>query len=262
MMETSPERQRSVPRSLSRRELFGLAGLASAAVLLTGFGPVGLLPPWLRRLFSGQPDAAALPPCIVRPEQTEGPYFVDERLNRSDIRWDPSDGSVKAGTPLQLTLRVHEIRGGDCRPLPGVMVDLWHCDARGVYSDVREQRFDTRGKKFLRGFQLTDGAGAARFQTIYPGWYSGRTVHIHFKIRTHPEARRGGTFTSQIYFDDALTDRVHTQAPYTARGVGRTRNPEDGIYQDGGDELLLDVTPAAGLLPNYAGTFDIGLVTG
>jgi protocatechuate 3,4-dioxygenase beta subunit len=263
MMNAGPESphppRRLLTGTITRRRLLGLAGGAAAALLLTGFGPIGLIPPWLRRLFSGTPDVVALPPCVVRPEQTEGPYFVDERLNRSDITTDPSDGSVKEGTPFQLTLRVHEIRGRECAPLPGVMVDLWHCDARGIYSDVRERSFDTRGRKFLRGYQITDGDGAVRFDTIYPGWYRGRTVHIHFKLRTAPGARRGSEFTSQIYFDDALTDRIHAQAPYTAKGFGRIRNQEDGIFLDGGEELVLPLTRRP---QGYAGTFDIGLLLG
>jgi protocatechuate 3,4-dioxygenase beta subunit len=245
---------------LTRRTLLGLTG-ATAAVMLTGFGS---LPSWLRRFFSSTPpDTVALPPCIVRPEQTEGPYFVDERLNRSDIRSDPFDGSEKNGMPLQLTLRVHQIRGTACEPLPGIMVDVWHCDAHGVYSDVRERAFDTRGRKFLRGYQVTDADGAVRFDTIFPGWYTGRTVHIHFKIRSigpnGPVVRRGYVFTSQIYFDDALTDRIHAQSPYTAKGIGRTRNNEDGIFLDGGEDLILQLDRRP---PGYAGTFDIGLVTG
>src|SRR5258705_14025132 len=82
--------------------------------------------------------AATLPACVVRPEQTEGPYFVDEKLNRSDIRVDPSDKSVKAGVPLRLEFHVSHIGGGACVPLSGAIVDLWHCDAQGVYSDVRD----------------------------------------------------------------------------------------------------------------------------
>jgi len=198
-----------------------------------------------------------MPPCIARPEQTEGPYFVDERLNRSDIRSDPSDGSVKEGFLLELALRVHKIRGSDCTPLAGVVVDVWHCDALGVYSDVRDRSFDTRGKKFLRGYQTTDAAGTARFITIYPGWYPGRAVHIHFKIRTDPESRRGYQFTSQIYFDDPLTDRIHAQPSYSAKGQNRLRNREDGIFQDGGEKLILQPTPQP---QGYAGTFDIGLL--
>jgi len=261
MMEIGPVPPSPARRRLSRRRLIGLTGAATAAVMLTGFGP---MPSWLRRLLSApSDDTVALPPCIVRPEQTEGPYFVDERLNRSDIRSDPFDGSIKEGAPLQLMLRVHEIRGRECAPRPGLTVDLWHCDARGVYSDVRERAFDTRGRKFLRGYQVTDGDGTVRFDTIFPGWYPGRTVHIHFKIRTAPDVRRGYSFTSQIYFDDALTDRIHAQSPYTAKGIGRTRNREDGIFLDGGEELMLQVTSISGRRPpGYAGTFDIGLLTG
>src|SRR5437773_426917 len=122
-------------RLLSRREVVVFLGVTGAAWLMAG----SLNP---RRAVAGMLG----PSCIVRPEQTEGPYFVDERLNRSDIRSDPSDDSVIEGVPLQLALRVHEIRGKGCLPLAGAIVDIWHCDARGVYSDVRERSFDTRGK--------------------------------------------------------------------------------------------------------------------
>ena len=241
--------------NLNRRKMLGLLG-AAAVTLLSGCGPGSPFPRWWRRLWSRKPAAASIPPCIVRPEQMEGPYFVDERLNRSDIRSDPSDGRVKEGAPLRLAVRVHEMRGNACAPLAGVMVDLWHCDALGVYSDVRDDGFDTRGKKFLRGYQMTNGEGVAQFLTIYPGWYPGRTVHIHFKIRTNPASRRGEEFTSQIYFDDAVSDRVHAEAPYNAQDRRRSRNEQDGFFQDGGEELMLPLSPAAG---GYAGTFDIGL---
>jgi protocatechuate 3,4-dioxygenase beta subunit len=271
-VDTDHDQNVRTGRPLSRRALLGMVGLAgmTAAVVLAGCGSGGPVPPWLRRLFPRRtPSIASFPPCIVRPEQTEGPYFVDERLNRSDIRSDPSDGSVKEGTPLHLALRVHEIRDQACLPLPGAMVDIWHCDASGVYSDVRDRAlFDTRGEKFLRGYQMTDGDGAVQFQTIYPGWYPGRTVHIHFKIRTTPEARRGYEFTSQIYFDDAISDRLFAQAPYIPTGRGRIRNREDGIFQDGGADLLLPLTAidaqslnnAGNDTGGYAGTFDIGLL--
>jgi protocatechuate 3,4-dioxygenase beta subunit len=242
---------------LNRREMLGLIGTVAVA-LLTGCGPGSSMPRWWRRLWAKKPSAASVPPCIVRPEQTEGPYFVDERLNRSDLRSDPSDGSVKEGTPLSVMMRLHEIRGNACTPLAGAMVDLWHCDAAGVYSDVKDRSFDTRGKKFLRGYQMTDAAGKAAFLTIYPGWYPGRAVHIHFKIRTNPASRRGEAFTSQIYFDDALTDRVFEKAPYRAGGK-RTKNSRDGIFQDGGEELILPLTSQA---EGYAGTFEIGLDLG
>ena len=243
-------------QQISRRTLLGLMGAAGAAGL-AGCEPTIDAFMWFRRLFSRMPNVASMPPCIVRPEQMEGPYFVDARLDRSDIRSDPSDGAIKEGTPLAVTFRVHEIRGAECRPLPQAMVDLWQCDALGIYSGVRDRFADTRGKLFLRGHQMTDGAGAARFLTIYPGWYPGRTVHLHFKIRTDPAARRGYDYTSQLYFDDALSDRVFRQAPYDATGRGRVRNDDDWIFRDGGDALRLDPAPAA---EGWAAAFDIGLV--
>lgn len=183
---------------------------------------------------------ATLPSCIVRPAQTEGPYFVDERLYRSDIRSDPSDGSVKRGMPLRLDFRVSQLKGTSCQPLVGATVDVWHCDALGVYSDAQDLLFgDTEGKKFLRGYQVTNATGTAQFMTIYPGWYRGRTVHIHFKIRTAPTSGLRQEFTSQLYFDDALTDRVHAQAPYAGKGPRTLKNAADGIFRNGGKQLLL-----------------------
>ena len=201
----------------------------------------------------------ALPSCIVRPRQTAGPYFVDGQLERSDIRSDPTDGSVSHGAPLKLAFHVSRIDGDGCVPLPGAWVHLWQCDALGVYSGVEDLngRFDTVGQKFLRGFQPTDADGVARFTTIYPGWYRGRTVHIHFTIRTNPSAERGREFTSQLYFDDSLTDRVMELEPYASRGEERAvRNLQDGIYRAGGDRLLLEVEEEE---DGYAARFNIGL---
>jgi protocatechuate 3,4-dioxygenase beta subunit len=193
---------------------------------------------------------------VVRPEQTEGPYFVDERLNRSDIRSDPPDGTPRPGVPLTLALMVSSVRGGACRPLPGAQVDLWHCDADGVYSDVTDPHFRTVGRRFLRGYQVTDSRGRVRFTTIYPGWYEGRTVHIHLKVRTAPASSPGHTFTSQLYFDDALSDRVLARAPYAGRGTRTTRNPDDRIFLRGGDQLMLDPAPAH---EGYTASFAVGL---
>ena len=126
----------------------------------------------------------------------------------------------------------------------------------GVYSDVSDPGFDTHGQQFLRGYQVTDANGYAEFSTIYPGWYNGRTVHIHFKIRTEPGASSGFEFTSQLFFDDALTDEAFTQSPYAEKGIRTLRNDQDGIYQGGGDQLLLDVAPEGA---GYGATFAIGL---
>jgi protocatechuate 3,4-dioxygenase beta subunit len=195
--------------------------------------------------------------CIVRPAETEGPYFVDEKLKRSDIRTDPSDGSVSEGVPLALAFAVSRIDGSGCVPLKGALVDVWHCNALGVYSDVSDPGFNTTGKKFLRGYQVTDASGLAKFTTIYPGWYQGRTVHIHFKIRTEAASGQGLEFTSQLFFDDAVTDRVYAMQPYASKGERTLRNDGDNIYRNGGDQLLLqlDGDPASG----FSTTFAIGV---
>lgn len=194
--------------------------------------------------------------CVVKPDLTEGPYFVDEMLNRSDIRPDPSNGTVKAGAQLQITFRVYDINSSTCTPLVGAQVDLWQCDALGVYSDVSDPGFNTKGQKFLRGYQTTDSSGLATFTTIYPGWYQGRTVHQHFKIRATTVSGQSYEFTSQLFFDDTLTDTVHAQQPYAAKGQRTLRNSGDGIYRQGGDQLVLAITPTS---EGYATTFDIGL---
>ena len=235
---------RTIGHLLSRREVMLLLG-GSAAYVMAG----NLIPRWA---VAGSQD----PSCVVRPEQTEGPYFVDERLNRSDIRVDPTDGQVRPGTPLALTLVVSRLNAGDCLPLPGAQVDIWHCDAMGVYSDVHDPGFNTMGRKFLRGYQMTDARGEVRFVTIYPGWYPGRTIHIHFKIRTAPVAQRSFEFTSQLYFDDGLTDRVHAEPPYASNGQRTARNQHDWIFRRGGDRLMLAPTATT---DGYAASFAIGL---
>lgn len=257
-------------RYLTRREMLALMGSTAAAVTLVGCGGSEQ---------SGEPGSSgggttggasttagttgtaaetASTTCVVRPEQTEGPYFVDTQLDRSDIREE------REGVPLELTFNVSRIDEGDasaCGPLAGAVVDVWHCDAAGEYSGVQDNAagdFDTTGETFLRGYQLTDDAGTARFTTIYPGWYQGRAVHIHFKIRDSPESQQGYEFTSQLYFDDALSDEVQAQGPYAEKGQRDLRNADDGIYQGGGEELLLDLTPQG---EGYAATFDIALDT-
>ena len=196
------------------------------------------------------------PACVLTPEQTEGPYFVDERLDRSDIRGDAGARNARPGAPLVLALRLSSIVGASCAPLADARVDVWHCDATGLYSDEDDSR--TRGSQFLRGYQASDAGGRVRFATIYPGAYRGRAVHIHFKVRVRRQ-NRGGEFTSQLYFDDALTDRVHGSAPYAGALRRRARNDEDGLFRAGGRALILDVRDAG---DGYVAAYDVGLRLG
>lgn len=264
-----------IGRVLSRREVLALVGAAGAG-MVAGCAPRPADEPVAAPTSAAaassppakapaevtvdlpSPQAAAtteLPTCMVRPAQTEGPYFVDERLNRSDIRADTNGGKVSEGVPLRLSFRVSRVDGSACTPLEGATVDVWHCDAAGVYSDVG----NASGHTFLRGYQVTDGRGMAAFTTIYPGSYQGRTVHIHFKIRTDPAAASGYEFTSQLYFDDVDTDAVYARTPYSTRPPRSTRNADDGLFADGGDQLMLALTKDG---DGYATTFDIGLLSG
>jgi protocatechuate 3,4-dioxygenase beta subunit len=184
------------------------------------------------------PGASVAVNCVAVPELTEGPYFVDELLNRSDIRPDPTNGAVSTGVPLVMTIKVYD---SSCSPLAGADVDLWHCDADGKYSDVSQN--GTAGQKFLRGYQTTDSDGVARFTTVYPGWYQGRAVHIHFKIRNYDGSSTAG-FISQFFFDEDVTDQVYQQAPYGSRGERDLRNESDGIFGQSGGATLLTPTPS------------------
>jgi protocatechuate 3,4-dioxygenase beta subunit len=242
-------------RRFSRRETFRLIGAAGATALV---GPT----------IAGKPAAAqdAGPSCVVTPALTEGPYFVDEKLNRSDIRVDPTDNTMRPGVPLRLKMTVYRIDSGACTPLTGATVDVWHCDALGLYSDVQSE--GSAGKKFLRGYQVTDEKGAAEFITIYPGWYRGRAVHVHFKARLYAGSQKTYEFTSQFFFDEAITDIVYAQAPYNTKGTRDTKNSTDGIFRqpvnDGsgklsGELLLVQLTNAEQGQEGYVGTFAMGL---
>ncbi|MDA0245299.1 MAG: intradiol ring-cleavage dioxygenase [Chloroflexi bacterium] len=258
-----------VGRVLSRREVLKLLGAASAAAL------VGCIPRQETAATVAPPTAAAvplaptvstptlnvttaaeaIPNCVVRPAMTEGPYFVDTQLNRSDIRTDPASGVMADGALLALTMRVLQIRDGVCGPLEGAVVDIWHCDAAGVYSGVNDGGFNTVGQQFLRGYQETDANGLAQFTTIYPGWYPGRAVHIHFKVR-----KDSLEFTSQLFFDDDFSANVvYAAEPYASKGTQNTLNSSDGIYRSGGSQLQLVVSPTAA---GYATTFEMAMDMG
>lgn len=245
-----------IGRILTRREALALLGATAGGVLLVACVPSVLTSTSPVATSSGT-GAPTIPECVVRPELTEGPYFVDEKLNRSDIRSEPGTGVMSAGVPLALAFVVWNVNGSSCGPLASAVVDVWHCDGLGIYSDVDDPGGSTVGQKFLRGYQLTGTDGAAAFTTIYPGWYSGRAVHIHFKIRTEPDAANGTEFTSQLFFDDALTDVVHERDPYVDTGARDTRNGDDDIFRQSGGQMTLAPAQVA---DGYAVTFNIGVV--
>jgi len=184
--------------------------------------------------------------CDPTPAQTQGPFWLDDNLQRSDIRTDPSDGTTRPGIPLTLKLRVTRSDTA-CAPAAGVQVDVWQCDAGGVYSD--DANTGEPGGRFLRGYQIADATGAVQFTTIYPGWYPGRTVHVHYRVR----AAGCVDFASQVYFDDAITDEVLKTSAYAAHGARDTTNADDAIFDA---RTLLALAPDGG---GWIGTFDVAL---
>jgi protocatechuate 3,4-dioxygenase beta subunit len=245
---------------LSRRDLLGLAAKGAASVLVSQSVLASCAAAATNSTDTASSSGTTAPTdgsssCVLTASLTEGPFFVDEKLNRSDIRTDPVSGAVSAGIPLALTFNVSRVANSACTPLTGAYLDVWHCDAAGVYSDVSGS-----SRKFLRGYQITDANGVAAFTTIYPGWYSGRAVHIHFKLRLYAGATRTYEFTSQFFFDDSLTDSVFTRSPYNTRGSRDVRNANDGIYNS------LSSTEKAGLTlqtsktsDGYAGIISLGV---
>jgi len=257
---------RPIGRFLTRREILALFGLSGVSLAAAACAPGSTASPSASAVAgssasSAAPSASAsavatlggeVPSCVVVPELTEGPYYVDTGLERADIRPDTTTGTVSAGAPLSLAFVVSTVEGGGCVPLANAVVDVWHCDALGVYSDVQGNTGD-----FLRGTQRTDGSGKATFTTVYPGWYQGRAVHIHFKVRTEPDADSGFILTSQLFFDDDLSRTVFTSRdPYQQKGAQDMRNAQDGIYNQSDGTTLLDCQASG---DGYAGTFAIGL---
>jgi protocatechuate 3,4-dioxygenase beta subunit len=221
-MTTGRDRAEGPRRLLDRRE----------AIVMLGLGGVGLAALWRtpRQALLAAWRAIAAPvsgeaaQCVLSPEQTAGPFYVANEPVRRDI----TEG--RPGVALRLKLVVRD--AVSCRPIPGADVEVWHCDADGVYSGVGGVG---GASSFLRGHQTSTRRGKVLFDTIYPGWYPGRTPHVHVKVHV------GGTtvHTGQLYFDDAISSEVYGEAPYAARGAASTSNAADGIYASGGAESTL-----------------------
>lgn len=223
-------------KSISRRDMLRGGALAFGAAL-PGCVPVSLVTDsdsgGNSSSTSGSSSTQAAsgsignPDCVLTPELTEGPYYIDVDMLRSDITED------RDGVLLALTAVV--VEAGTCNPISDVVFEIWHADALGVYSGFRSE--GTTGETYLRGAQLTDSTGSATIQTIYPGWYRGRAVHIHAKVHLSSS----NVVTTQFFFPDDLTDQVYAaNSPYNTRSGRDTLNSSDNIYPDT-NSVLLDV---------------------
>jgi protocatechuate 3,4-dioxygenase beta subunit len=217
---------------LTRERLLRLGGGLAAAL---GFGAVKGWP-------GDEPaHAADVVTCVLAPEQTEGPYYIaGEKVRRNITEGRP-------GTPLTLRLTVVDSR--TCKPIKGAAVDIWHCDASGTYSGFGAGR---SSRTFMRGIQRTNADGVATFKTVYPGWYPGRTVHIHVKVHV----RGNVVHTGQLYFSDRLTDAVYRRKPYSNRPNRATRNADDSLFRNGGRRSLLQLRRSG---TGYVGSIRMGV---
>jgi protocatechuate 3,4-dioxygenase beta subunit len=193
---------------------------------LLRFGGFAVTALGLRAALESTPADAAAVSCILTPEQTEGPYYIAGEKLRRNI----TDG--RPGTPL--VLRTFVVDAASCRPIRNAAVDIWHADASGIYSGFGD---GASSRTFMRGIQRTNAKGLAQFRTVYPGWYPGRTVHIHVKVHLSGNV----VHTGQLYFPDRTTDAVYRRTPYSSRPNRQTRNLGDMVFRDGGRRSMLTV---------------------
>ncbi len=186
--------------------------------------------------------------CVLIPEETAGPYPLDLSGDEVFVRTDITEGH--AGVPLALTLALVNA-SADCAPISGARVDVWHCDADGVYSGYD----GATGETFCRGIQISDTSGQVTFQTVYPGWYPGRITHIHFQVFLD----NGLAATSQIAFPPEVTDAVYAVDPYAAKGPN-TSVPtfaDDMVFSDGTQYQMATMTGDAAA--GYVATLLVGV---
>jgi protocatechuate 3,4-dioxygenase beta subunit len=202
---------------LNRRHL-----LAGSAAAFASLAPAGA------RAAGPAPGTRA--PLPLTAQTTEGPFYLPGMPVRADI----TEGLP--GVPLELQLRVVDPAG---QPCGGARVDLWQCDIAGLYSgfggqgDDRTQ--DTTGRTFLRGSLDAPADGLVVFRTLYPGWYAGRTTHLHFKVWV--QGRH--VLTSQIFLPDALSEFLYTQLPaYQRASLRKVLNATDGIAVTAGRTVV------------------------
>ncbi|HEX7730306.1 MAG TPA: Ig-like domain repeat protein [Terracidiphilus sp.] len=196
---------------------------------------------------------------------TEGPYWVTDSAsgyNRSDITSDIGGTNTQSGVPFTLTLYIYDSENS-CVAMENVQVDIWHCNASGIYSGVQNSTngggANLTSQSWLRGYQLTDSSGKVTFQTIVPGWYTGRTTHIHIRFRsTYDSSSSGSTNTAQLFFDQTFIDNLDTTvAPYSSLGKNSVTNAGDSIYNSEGGTTILSMSGSAA--DGYSATFSVYL---
>lgn len=207
--------------------------------------------------LTGVRGAVAPPPCVASLRLGVGHSRSDARLHRSNLALDPGSAQRIEGLPLYLSIRVYSTRTPHHAPLAGVQVELHHCDSQGRYAAPR--MFAGANHDRLRGHQFSDADGIVMFQTIYPGWQSGRAVHIHLGARYHDRFGHAGfTYATELYFDDEVSDAVHARAPYAAHGKRDTRNGDDAWFA-GREDRRLRLRPTGDHSPGYLGEIALGL---
>ena len=215
-----------------------------ALTLLGGAGLSGLL----AGCASSEEATGDAASCVLTPEVTEGPYWIDTELTRRDIR------AGRPGLPLVIVFTVQNAR--TCRPIKGADVEIWHCDARGEYSGFEGGA--SSGTRYLRGHQKANARGRAKFLTVFPGWYPGRTPHIHLKVHAGGDV----VHTGQVFFDDDVATAVYRRAPYRSRGQPDVTNDRDGIYAEAGSsKAQLKLRRREEGKRGYRGTITLGVAT-
>jgi protocatechuate 3,4-dioxygenase beta subunit len=240
-----------------RAALIALTGTAGAAALMScsgGSSGTGASAAGASADSSSRSTSLVSSSCVITPEGEIGPFFVDDGLdgfNRTDIRSNIDGSHAQAGIPLTLNIVVLDAEN-DCVVLQGVQIDIWQCNAAGVYSDEGVE--STAGETWLRGYQLTDTDGESSFVTIFPGWYAGRTTHIHLRLRS-----KYSTNTTQLFFAQGVVNTINTTvSPYASHGRNPTTNDSDRVYAEqteGLTELILTGNTTAG----YTTTFTVSL---
>ncbi len=171
------------------------------------------------------------------PGAEEGPFWVDGQVKRVDMRPDSVTGVYPAGLPLYLGLTVSQLSDTapyTIKPLVGARVDMWNANAQGVYSD--ESSESTTGTDYQRGYQTTNSHGVVNILTNYSGWYSGRTPHIHLRIRTYDTSGNVTyNYCTQLFFDDTITAQVFANnAAYARTQTRDAYNNTDRVFAASG----------------------------